>query len=54
VTVDPGIEAIINFDDLLYFKTGQLTRQAASDACLKFEYLIMSDTTAAIADKEDL
>lgn len=51
--MDPAIEATINFDELLYFQTGQLTRQSASDACIKFEYLIMNDTTAVIADKEE-
>lgn len=53
VTVDSDIEAVIHFDELMYFQNGQLTKQSASDACLKFEYLIMNDTTAVIVNKED-
>jgi hypothetical protein len=41
---------MIDWDELLYFKTGALNKETASDACIRFEYLIMSDTTAVIIE----
>ncbi|KAI8082026.1 sister chromatid cohesion C-terminus-domain-containing protein [Thamnidium elegans] len=50
VTKDSEMDGLIDWHQLLYFKQGKLNRTTASDACFKFEYLIMSDTTAVIAE----
>lgn len=52
------VSGIIDWNELLYFKHGKtLNKQTASDACIRFEFLIMSDTTAVViedvADEED-
>lgn len=47
------VNGFIDWQQLLFFrKGGKLNKKTASDACYKFEYLIMSDTTAVIV-KED-
>lgn len=49
------MDGFIDWNQLLYFKYGsKLSKQTASDACLKFEYLIMSDTTAVVVQEEDV
>jgi hypothetical protein len=43
------VDGFIDWQQLLYFKkAGKLNRSTASDACYKFEHLIMSDTTAQV------
>lgn len=51
VTKDVEVSGIIDWNELLYFKHGKtLNKQTASDACIRFEYLIMSDTTAVVIE----
>ncbi|GAA5806517.1 hypothetical protein HPULCUR_012052 [Helicostylum pulchrum] len=50
VTKDSEMNGLIDWYQLLYFKQGKLNKITGSDACFKFEYLIMSDTTAVIAE----
>ncbi|GAN03777.1 hypothetical protein MAM1_0047d03232 [Mucor ambiguus] len=51
VTRDMDVKDTIDWTELLYFKNGKrLNKQTASDACIRFEYLIMSDTTAAVIE----
>lgn len=50
VTKDLEMEGLIDWNQLLFFKLGKLDKMTASDACFKFEYLIMSDTTAVISE----
>lgn len=51
VTKDVDVEDTIDWTELLYFKHGKrLNKQIASDACIRFEYLIMSDTTAVVVE----
>lgn len=50
VTKDLEMEGLIDWKQLLYFERGKLDKITASDACYKFEYLIMSDTTAVISE----
>lgn len=53
VTKDLEINGLIDWNQLVYFKTGKLNRITASDACCKFEYLIMNDTTAVIVEDDN-
>lgn len=48
VTKDLEVKNMIDWDELLYFKVGALNKKTASDACIRFEYLIMSDMTVII------
>lgn len=51
VTRDMDVKDTIDWTELLYFKHGKrLDKQTASDACIRFEYLIMSDTTAVVIE----
>ncbi|KAK4509350.1 uncharacterized protein ATC70_007701 [Mucor velutinosus] len=51
VTKDMDVKDTIDWTELLYFKHGKrLNKQTASDACIRFEYLIMSDTTAVVIE----
>ncbi|KAL9552609.1 hypothetical protein MBANPS3_003692 [Mucor bainieri] len=51
VTKDMDVKDTIDWTELLYFKHGKrLDKQTASDACIRFEYLIMSDTTAVVIE----
>ncbi|CAO3606861.1 unnamed protein product [Mucor fragilis] len=51
VTRDMDVKDTIDWTELLYFKHGKiLNKQTASDACIRFEYLIMSDTTAVVIE----
>jgi hypothetical protein len=55
VTKDMEMNGFIDWNQLLYFKRGgKLNKQTASDACSRFEYLIMSDTTAIIVEENNL
>lgn len=49
VTKDLEMDGLIEWDQLIFFRHGVLNRMSASDACCKFEYLIMNDTTAVIS-----
>lgn len=57
VTKEIDVKDTIDWTELLYFKNArQLNKQTASDACIRFEHLIMSDTTAVViedAEEED-
>jgi hypothetical protein len=44
------MNGFIDWNQLLYFKYGELNKKTASDACCRFEYLIMSDTTAVVVE----
>lgn len=50
MTKDSELDGLIDWHQLLYFKQRKLNKTTGSDACFKFEYLIMSDTTAVIAE----
>ncbi|KAG2212612.1 hypothetical protein INT47_000588 [Mucor saturninus] len=52
VTKDLEMNGLIEWDQLLFFRHGKLNRTTASDACCKFEYLIMNDTTAVITEED--
>lgn len=52
VTKDLEMNGLIEWDQLLFFRHGKLNRITASDACCKFEYLIMNDTTAVITEED--
>ena len=49
VVKDMEVDEYIEWNKLLYFESGyRLNKKTASDACYKFEYYIMSDTTITI------